>query len=82
MARSTYVYVVEYLDRHERSSVLLGAFTVKHEMVTAVQGALDNNREMRPEDLLITRLPDGQCSHSIWGDDGTDITNQFTWSKP
>lgn len=66
MARSTYVYVV---DRHH---VVRGTFTVKHEMMKAVQNAIDNH-ELDLRGLRIHRYTDGKIAEPV------NITEQFHW---
>lgn len=72
MARSTYVYTVVHDYGH--SFLLLGSFTVKHEMVSAVRRWLDHGHPL-PK-LRILRAHDG----GGWPMD--DITAQFTWGVP
>lgn len=70
MARSTYVYTAH----HELSLggfVLLGAFTVKHELVTQVQRWIKEGGDIRK--LKIMRNADGRLHLP------DDITAQFVW---
>lgn len=69
MARSTYVYVV--LSSHEP----IAAFTVKHELVTAVQRAIDRC-ELSVLGLRVHRFYDGDIGGPV------NVTDQFTWSIP
>lgn len=73
MARSTYVYTVHH--DLTTGSVLVGAFTVKHEMVTAVQRWIDACGG-QPDMLRILRNADGAIHLP------DDITKQFVWSAP
>ena len=69
MARSTYVYVVDVRQ------VVVGTFTVKHEMLSAVRRALDAG-SLRLEGLRIYRYPDGKLATP------ENITDQFVWGPP
>lgn len=79
MARSAYVYVVEqWVPAFGGGDYqLLGAFTVKHEMVTAV-GQEVRDLPIEPDHLRIWRVVDGRVPRH---GERVNITDQFTWSK-
>jgi hypothetical protein len=70
MARSTYVYVVSKILQGG-SLVVLGTFTVKHEMLTSTLRLIDGGEI--PARLRIHRYTDGRMH------DGLEITEQFVW---
>lgn len=72
MARSSYVYSVSQLMHGTGLRCVWGCFTVKYEMIAAVQRAIDNG-EIIAYDLHIRRHHDGRM------DKGDDITKQFVW---
>lgn len=55
MARSSYIYIVEYYSKNYEINTL-GAFTVKHEAIEAIKNHAD------PTNLAVTRYKDGQFS--------------------
>lgn len=61
MARSDYVYIVEYWNMSGR--IILAAFTVKHELATWLY------RRKYKNGLRVTRVPDGSTAG-----DGAKIT--------
>lgn len=68
MARSTYIYTVHYLG------TLMGAYTVKHEMITEVGRRLRELNEMPPgAPVIVTRHRDGYATGQ------QDVTDQFAW---
>ena len=74
MARSTYVYVVSWQEYG--THYLLGAFTVKHEMLSAVQAWVDRGGNLTG--LQIERALDGD--HGMINEP-VDVTNQFIFTK-
>jgi hypothetical protein len=75
MARSTYVYTVHH-SLPFGNSVMMGTFTVKHEMVSAVEQWLRQDKTNDPAKLIIKRSPDGRLVLP------EDITQQFVWGPP
>ena len=77
MSRSTYIYVVDcYVPAFGGGEYqLLGAFTVKHEMVDAVQRKIDDSMIPVPDYIRIRRCRDGLFTELV------DITNEFSWRR-
>lgn len=59
MARSSYVYVLKAVDKVNGQGNLIGAFTVKHEALSAIERGI-NTHEFHGVDLYLTRFPDGR----------------------
>ncbi len=74
MARSTYVYTVHH-SLPFGNSILMGAFTVKHEMVYEVQLWAAKDKTNDPSNLIIKRSHDGRLVLA------EDITKQFVWGS-
>ena len=60
MARSSYIYLVFYFDNH----TIAGAYTVKHEMLSALKGM--------EKDFHVYRTRDGELDFKITKIDLTD----------
>jgi hypothetical protein len=79
MARSTYIYTVQWFRPSFDGPATIGTFTVKHEMVSAVQHAV-NIGVVNPKDLTIYRHIDGGFGLVVAErGNGIDVSEQFDW---